>query len=229
MQHSCDVCERLWGSASSPGESTSVATELSLKFDESMTEDEIQERSFRSLLPSEAHRRGTKEKSHYHEESEDDGAHARAAFISGAHKIFKVEQHFCHQDIVNARAPIDVCTNLIILQFPSISIFACVSQQSQDSVTVFSGGQESFSQFTMDMVRQYMKDEEVRLQHQSSLLHLRQKALKEKTKTELAWLEHQKKRLRDKGEDDKMPPIRKKQRGLLMKLQQEQVHVYEIK
>lgn len=87
----------------------------------------------------------------------------------------------------------------------------------------FSGGQDSFSQFTMDMVRQYMKDEEVRLQHQSSLLRLRQKALKEKTRTELAWLEHQKKRLRDKGEDDKMPPIRKKQRGLLMKLQQEQV------
>ena len=75
----------------------------------------------------------------------------------------------------------------------------------------------------MDMVRQYMVDEEVRLQHQGSLLHLRQKALKEKTKTEMAWLEHQKRRLRDKGEDDKMPPLRKKQRGLLMKLQQEQV------
>lgn len=91
----------------------------------------------------------------------------------------------------------------------------------------FSSGQDSFSQFTMDMVRQYMKDEEVRLQHQSSLLRLRQKALKEKTRTELAWLEHQKKRLRDKGEDDKMPPLRKKQRGLLLKLQQEQVHVDE--
>ncbi|KAG7261489.1 hypothetical protein CRUP_002960 [Coryphaenoides rupestris] len=77
----------------------------------------------------------------------------------------------------------------------------------------------------MDMVRQHMKDEEVRLQHQSSLLHLRQKALKEKTRTELAWLEHQKRRLRDKGEDDKMPPIRKKQRGLLMKLQQEQAEI----
>ena len=93
----------------------------------------------------------------------------------------------------------------------------------QDVSKAFASGQDSFSQFTMDMVRQYMKDEEVRLQHQSSLLHLRQKALKEKTKTEVAWLEHQKSRLRDKGEDDKMPPIRKKQRGLLMKLQQEQV------
>lgn len=108
---------------------------------------------------------------------------------------------------------------------PNLRLLAFVFLQSQDANVVFSGGQDSFSQFTMDMVRQYMKDEEVRLQHQSSLLHLRQKALKEKTKTELAWLEHQKKRLRDKGEDVKMPPIRKKQRGLLMKLQQEQVHV----
>lgn len=108
---------------------------------------------------------------------------------------------------------------------PNLNLFTFVLLQSQDAIMAFSGGQDSFSQFTMDMVRQYMKDEEVRLQHQSSLLRLRQKALKEKTKTELAWLEHQKKRLRDKGEDDKMPPIRKKQRGLLMKLQQEQVHV----
>ncbi|KAK1896522.1 hypothetical protein KUDE01_016066, partial [Dissostichus eleginoides] len=168
------------------GDTTSVATEYSLKFDESMTEDEIEERSFRSLLPSEAHRRGTMEKKpRPHDESEDDGANHNATVVSGVQHMLK----------------------------------------PQDSSMSFAGGQDSFSQFTMDMVRQYMKDEEVRLQHQSSLLHLRQKAVKEKTKAELAWLEHQKKRLRDKGEDDKMPPIRKKQRGLLMKLQQEQAEI----
>lgn len=167
-------------------DTTSVATELSLKFDESVTEDEIEERSFRSLLPSEAHRRGTLDKkSRHHNESEEDVASPNSTSVSGVHSIFK----------------------------------------SQDVNKAFSGGQDSFSQFTMEMVRQYMRDEEVRLQHQSSLLHLRQKALKEKTRTELAWLEHQKKKLRDKGEDDKMPPIRKKQRGLLMKLQQEQAEI----
>nr|XP_020468608.1 LOW QUALITY PROTEIN: centrosome-associated protein 350 [Monopterus albus] len=166
------------------GDSTSVATEYSFKFDESMTEDEIEEQSFRSLLPSEAHRRGTMEKkSRHHEESEDDGANHNTRLVSGSHNILK------------------------------------------DVNMAFSGGQDSFSQFTMDMVRQYMRDEEVRLQHQSALLRLRQKALKEKARTELAWLEHQKKRLRDKGEDDKMPPIRKKQRGLLLKLQQEQAEI----
>ncbi|XP_068174879.1 centrosome-associated protein 350 [Antennarius striatus] len=171
--------------ANDKADSASIATEYSLKFDESMTEDEIEERSFRSLLPSEAHRRGSKEKSRHQEESEDAGVSHSTSVVSGSHNIFK----------------------------------------SQDANKAFSGGQDSFSQFTMDMVRQYMKDEEVRLQHQSSLLHLRQKALKEKTRTELAWLEHQKKRLRDKGEDDKMPPLRKKQRGLLLKLQQEQAEI----
>ncbi|XP_028299714.1 centrosome-associated protein 350 isoform X2 [Gouania willdenowi] len=167
-------------------DSTSIATEYSLKFDESMTEDDIEEHSFRSLLPSEAHRRGTMEKkSRHHYESEEDGANPNTTLIPGSHSTLK----------------------------------------TQEANIVFSGGQDSFSQFTMDMVRQYMKDEEVRLQHQSALLRLRQKALKEKTRTELAWLEHQKKNLRDKGEDDKMPPIRKKQRGLLIKLQQEQAEI----
>uniref|UniRef100_M4AX51 Centrosomal protein 350 n=1 Tax=Xiphophorus maculatus TaxID=8083 RepID=M4AX51_XIPMA len=158
------------------GDTTSVATEYSLKFDESMTEDEIEERSFRSLLPSEAHRRGTMEKKSHHQKEGD-----------------------------------AVCLNEMLVP--------------ETGSCTFSGGQDSFSQFTMEMVRQYMRDEEVRLQHQSSLLHLRQKALKEKTRTEVAWLEHQKKKLRDKGEDDKMPPIRKKQRGLLLKLQQEQAEI----
>lgn len=69
-----------------------MATEYSLKFDESMTEDEIEERSFRSLLPSEAHRRGTMEKkSHHHEESEDDGAnHSTLVSGPGLHNSFKV-------------------------------------------------------------------------------------------------------------------------------------------
>ena len=64
----------------SQADSTSVATDYSLKFDESMTEDDIEERSFRSLLPSEAHRRGTLDKkSRPHEESEEEpAAHDRS-------------------------------------------------------------------------------------------------------------------------------------------------------
>ncbi|XP_037362248.1 centrosome-associated protein 350 [Talpa occidentalis] len=160
-------------------DSTSIATEYSLKFDESMTEDEIEEKSFRSLLPSESHRRFNMEKKRGHHDDSDEEISPEKSTLSSAKE----------------------------LSMP------------------FSGGQDSFSKFTMEMVRQYMKEEEMRAAHQSSLLRLREKALKEKTKAELAWLEHQKKHLRDKGEDDKMPPLRKKQRGLLLRLQQEKAEI----
>ncbi|XP_074078266.1 centrosome-associated protein 350 isoform X2 [Macrotis lagotis] len=160
-------------------DSTSIATEYSLKFDESMTEDEIEEKSFRSLLPSESHRRFNMEKKRGHRDDSDEEASPEKTALSSVKE----------------------------LSMP------------------FSGGQDSFSKFTMEMVRQYMKEEEMRAAHQSSLLRLREKALKEKAKAELAWLEHQKKHLRDKGEDDKMPPLRKRQRGLLLKLQQEKAEI----
>ncbi|XP_064927861.1 centrosome-associated protein 350 isoform X3 [Columba livia] len=153
--------------------------EYSLKFDESMTEDEIEEKSFRSLLPSESHRRNNLEKKRVNRDDSDEEVSPEKTALSSIKE----------------------------LSMP------------------FSGGQDSFSKFTMEMVRQYMKEEEMRAAHQSSLLRLREKALKEKTKAELAWLEHQKKHLRDKGEDDKMPPIRKRQRGLLLRLQQEKAEI----
>ncbi|KAM6455499.1 centrosome-associated protein 350 isoform 2-T3 [Liasis olivaceus] len=159
-------------------DSTSIATEYSLKFDESMTEGDIEEQSFRSLLPSESHRRINLKKRDHQVYSDEEASPGKPTL-----------------------SPIKE------LNLP------------------FSGGQDSFSKFTMEMVRQYMREEEMRAAHQSSLLRLREKALKEKAKAELAWLEHQKRHLRDKGEDDKMPPIRKRQRGLLLKLQQEKAEI----
>uniref|UniRef100_A0A8C5R3P4 Centrosomal protein 350 n=1 Tax=Leptobrachium leishanense TaxID=445787 RepID=A0A8C5R3P4_9ANUR len=132
----------------------------------------IEEQSFRSLLPSEAHRRDSleRQRSLRHESDEE-------------------------------------------------------STPDKELSGPFSSGQDSFWRFTMEMVRQYMQEGEMRSTHQAALLRLRQKALKDKTKAELAWLEHQKRRLRDKGEDDKMPPLRKRQRGLLLRLQQEQAEI----
>ena len=83
--------------------------------------------------------------------------------------------------------------------------------------------EDTFVRFTEDMVKQYIQEEEVRSKHETALLRLREKALIEKTKADMAWLELQKKSLRDKGADDLMPPLKKKQRGLWMKLQAEQV------
>ena len=61
---------------------------------------------------------------------------------------------------------------------------------------------------------------------QRSLLKLRERALKEKTRAELAWLEQQKQRHRDKGADEIYPQIKKRERALVMKLRQEKVSVY---
>lgn len=88
-----------------------------------------------------------------------------------------------------------MCTQFVIEKCFGISVIkSCqICLAFQELSMPFSGGQDSFSKFTMEMVRQYMKEEEMRAAHQSSLLRLREKALKEKTKAELAWLEHQKK------------------------------------
>lgn len=79
--------------------------------------------------------------------------------------------------------------SLISLTVISVCL-SCVQQDS--SVPVFSADQYSFSEFTMAMVKQCMQEEEVRSRHQSSLLRLRHRALKEKTRAELDWLELQK-------------------------------------
>ncbi|KAL3872014.1 hypothetical protein ACJMK2_039985, partial [Sinanodonta woodiana] len=62
-----------------------------------------------------------------------------------------------------------------------------------------------------------------------AVLRLREKALVEKTKAELAWLDQQKERLRNKGADDQYPNIVKKQRGLKMKLQEQQAELKRLR
>ena len=56
------------------------------------------------------------------------------------------------------------------------------------------------------------------------LLKLREKALIDKTNAELTWLEQMKKKVQDKGEDEKMPSILKKEKGIMQKLKEEQVN-----
>lgn len=105
--------------------------------------------------------------------------------------------------------------------------FAVDKMLEEVSAAPFSG-EDSFTQFTSDMVR-LMKEEEVRAKHQAGLLRLREKAVKEKTRAEMSWLECQKQRHRDKGADDVMPSIRKRQRGVLMRLQAEQAEIKRLK
>ena len=68
-----------------------------------------------------------------------------------------------------------------------------------------------------------MREEELRAHHQSTLLQLREKALKERAQAELEWLTLKKQQLRSKGDDDLMPPLVSREKGLLKKLHHEQV------
>ncbi|KAK3594699.1 hypothetical protein CHS0354_001651 [Potamilus streckersoni] len=149
------------------------ADDYSVNFDESLTEDEIEERSFRVILPSESHRK-------------------------------KAKQHVSDNESVT-------------------------SNEGSSRIDDLFHSEESFEKFTEDMVKQFMKEEELRAQHQFAVLRLREKALLEKTKAELAWLEQQKERLRNKGADDQYPMIVKKQRGLKMKLQEQQAELKRLR
>ena len=78
------------------------------------------------------------------------------------------------------------------------------------------------------MVRAYMHEEELRARHQATLLRLREDALQEKTKAHLEWLKIKKKALQRKGDDDKMPPLARMEKGLLKKYKQEQVRTLKM-
>ncbi|NXV86816.1 CE350 protein, partial [Calonectris borealis] len=54
------------------------------------------------------------------------------------------------------------------------------------------GGSSTFCHFSLAMVEQCLRGEELRARHQAALLKLRKKALREKARAELAWLGHQK-------------------------------------
>ncbi len=76
------------------------------------------------------------------------------------------------------------------------------------------------------MVSEYVKEEELRARHRAALLQLREKALQEKTQAQLKWLKMKQKDLRSKGADDLMPPLKKKEKGVMRGFQKEQVRTY---
>lgn len=83
--------------------------------------------------------------------------------------------------------------------------------------------EDTFFRFMDKMVRQYMREEELRARHQANLLELRERALQEKTQAQLEWLQLKKKQVRSKGADDLMPPLVRREKGVLKRLQEEQV------
>lgn len=87
---------------------------------------------------------------------------------------------------------------------------------------------EDMFQFNLQMLEQLMHEEELRVQHRNTLLKLRVKVLGEMARTEVAALDLDKKKLRGKGENghkDQMTALRKRQRGIMLRFQQQREEI----
>ena len=87
----------------------------------------------------------------------------------------------------------------------------------------------SFSRFTLEMVNQYMEEENVRDQHKKALLKAKEKALIEKAKIKMDELNQFSEELRVKGQDDKMPNLNKKKKAILSKLKERRAEIEKMR
>merc|ERR1719410_2455792 len=87
----------------------------------------------------------------------------------------------------------------------------------------------SFSRFTLEMVNQYMEEENVRDQHKKALLKAKEKALIEKAKRKVDELDRVSEEFTSKGQDDKMPDIKKKKKAILAKLKERRVEISQMR
>ncbi|XP_069915276.1 coiled-coil domain-containing protein 187 isoform X2 [Oryctolagus cuniculus] len=71
---------------------------------------------------------------------------------------------------------------------------------------------------TAQMLEQSLREERLRAQHQAALLRLREMALEETTRAELAWLEHQRGRLRSQGDRAAWAALAERQQRALSSL-----------
>ncbi|XP_069436018.1 coiled-coil domain-containing protein 187 isoform X1 [Ovis canadensis] len=78
-----------------------------------------------------------------------------------------------------------------------------------------------FSRFTIQMLEQSRREEDLRARHQAALLRLREKALEEKMRAELAWLEHQRGYLNRTGSYAALLALEEKQHQALSHLERE--------
>ncbi|XP_014798226.1 PREDICTED: centrosome-associated protein 350-like [Calidris pugnax] len=90
------------------------------------------------------------------------------------------------------------------------------------------GGSSTFCCFSLAMVEQCLRGEELRARHQAALLKLRKKALQEKARAELAWLDHQKRCLENLQDGEGASAMAAKQCQILTELKQEQAEIQHL-
>ncbi|XP_066436605.1 coiled-coil domain-containing protein 187 isoform X2 [Eleutherodactylus coqui] len=99
------------------------------------------------------------------------------------------------------------------------------STSKWSEVGEFYGSPNMFARFTLEMSQQYIREEELRARHQTALLRLREEALKEKTKAELALLNHQKIYWKSKNEPIKMEELVSQELEIQRNLKEEQAEI----
>ncbi|XP_055695943.1 uncharacterized protein LOC129797427 [Lutzomyia longipalpis] len=104
-------------------------------------------------------------------------------------------------------------------------IFAVFNQTDMEVSYVSSGGDEaretSITYSNIGLFEQMIKTEKLKGDHLMTMIRMREKALIDRTRGQIAWLELQKKRFREKGKVLEITAIRKKQRAILLKLERE--------
>ncbi|XP_069610639.1 coiled-coil domain-containing protein 187 [Ranitomeya imitator] len=102
------------------------------------------------------------------------------------------------------------------------------STSKWSEVGEFYGSPNMFTPFTLEMSQQYLREEELRARHQTALLRLREEALKEKTKAELALLHHQKIYWETKNDMSNVEELLRHEREIQRNLKQEQAEIQHL-
>ncbi|KAK9871491.1 hypothetical protein WA026_012863 [Henosepilachna vigintioctopunctata] len=99
----------------------------------------------------------------------------------------------------------------------------------KSSITIPEKFPNNLTGLSIKMFEQLIKDEDVRIENLKTILKIREQALLDRTKGELAWLEIQRKHLKETGRVHEASLVKKKQRGILLKHQQERREMQRLK
>uniref|UniRef100_A0A1A9UNY4 Uncharacterized protein n=1 Tax=Glossina austeni TaxID=7395 RepID=A0A1A9UNY4_GLOAU len=108
-----------------------------------------------------------------------------------------------------------------------VKFFYLSGQGKYDKIT---GSQDSMSESSLNysnvgLYDKLIQSETTKTEHLTALLKMRERALLDRTKSQIAWLEVQKARYKAKGLVNHIAAIKKKQRGILLKMDKEREEI----
>ncbi|KAG4073966.1 hypothetical protein HA402_014171 [Bradysia odoriphaga] len=110
-------------------------------------------------------------------------------------------------------------------------IFAVFSPDEEHSLQAANHSvscDDSFNYSSIGMIEQLINSEKQKSEHLSKLMKIREKSLIDRTKGQIAWLELQKQKYKEKGLTDRISAVKKKQRALLMHMAAERSNIVRL-